>query len=90
MTGRTRGRGMTWFAIAILLLDGVGLVAAGVMMHHRGLLIGGMICLLVAVGVFLMWQRQQRLMAELAAARAELASEARSLRDIVRSDGPRS
>jgi hypothetical protein len=77
---------MTWFAISVLVLDGVGLVVAGVMMHHRGLLIGGMICLLVAVGVFLMWQRQQRLMAEVAAARAELASEARSLRTLVRSD----
>jgi hypothetical protein len=77
---------MTWFAISILLLDGIGLVAAGIMMHHRGLLIGGMVCLLVAVAVFLMWQRQRRLLAELAAARADLASEARSLRSLVRSD----
>lgn len=86
MSGRTRGRGLTWFAVTVLLVDGVGLLAAGAKLHNRGLAIGGMICLVVAVAVLMMWQRQQRLLAEVAAARAELANEARSLRSLVRSE----
>lgn len=86
MTRRTRGRGLTWFAITVLVLDGAGLLAAGVVMHHRGLAIGGMICLVAAVGVYMLWQRQQRLLAEVAEARADLANEARSMRDVIRSD----
>lgn len=86
MAGRTRGRGLTWFAISILVIDGLGLLAAGVMRHHRGLVIGGLICLVAAVAVVMLWQRQQRLLAEVAEARADLAQEARSLRTLVRSD----
>jgi hypothetical protein len=75
---------MTWFAIGILSIDGVGLLAAGVVRHHRGLVIGGLICLVGAIAVRLLWQRQQRLLNELAEARADLANEARSLRDVIR------
>jgi hypothetical protein len=77
---------MTWFAVAVLVIDGVALLAAGIKLGHRGFLLGGMICLVAAVAVNLLWQRQQRLMAEVAEARADLASEARSLRTLVRSD----
>jgi hypothetical protein len=77
---------MTWFAVAVLLIDGVGLLAAGGKLHHRGLVIGGMTCVVVAAAVVLLWRRQQRLLAELDDARAELAQEARSLRSLVRSD----
>lgn len=86
MTRRTRGRGLTWFAITLLVVDGVALLLAGVVTSHRGLAIGGMICLVVALGVNMMWQRQQRLLAEVAEARADLANEARSLRDVIRSE----
>jgi hypothetical protein len=77
---------MTWFAVSVLVIDGLGLLAAGGYLHHRGLVIGGMICFVVAVGVVLLWKRQQQLLAEVDAARADLAHEARSLRSLVRSD----
>lgn len=81
---------MTWFAISALVIDGVALLAAGIMMSHRGLVIGGMTCLVAAIGVNFLWQRQQRLLNEVAQARADLASEARSMRSLVRpeSDKP--
>jgi hypothetical protein len=77
---------MTWLAVTVLVVDGAGLLAAGGYLHHRGLVIGGMICLVAAVGVVLLWKRQQQLLAELDEARADLAHEARSLRSLVRSD----
>lgn len=77
---------MTWLAVGFLVLDGILLLAAAVASRSRGLLIGAMICLVAAVTVLLLWQRQQRLVAELQAARAEMAEEARSLRALIQSD----
>lgn len=86
MTGPVGGRGMTWLAVGFLLLDGVLLFAAAVAGRSRGLAIGGMICLVIAAGVLLLWQRHQRLIREVHAARAEMAEEARSLRALIQSD----
>ncbi len=86
MSRPVRGRAATWVAVGFLLLDGVLLLAAAVAGHSRGLAIGGMICLLGAVAVLLLWQRHRRLVAEVQAARAEMAEEARSLRALIHSD----
>jgi hypothetical protein len=86
MTRPVRGRGITRLAVGFLVLDGVMLFAAAAAGRSRGLAIGGMICLVAAVAVLMMWQRQQRLVAEVQAARAEMAEEARSLRALIQSD----
>lgn len=83
---RVRGRGITWFAVSVLVVDGIGLVAAGATLHRRGLVIGGLICLVMAIAVVALWRRQQQLLADLEEARVDLAHEARNLRSLVRSD----
>lgn len=86
MARRVWGRGITWFAVSVLLLDGIGLLAAGAQMHRRGLVIGGLVCLVVALGVVVLWKRQQQLLADVEEARVDLAHQARNLRSLVRSD----
>ena len=86
MGQRARGRGITWFAVSLLVVDGAGLLAAGALMHRRGLVIGGLVCLVLAVGVVMLWRRQQQLLADVEEARVDLAHEVRNLRSLVRSD----
>lgn len=75
---------MTWIAIGCFTLDGVLLGLAGFWGRRLGLVVGGLICLVLAAGVVYLWRRHRRKMEELRAARREVADEARALRDLVR------
>ncbi len=79
-----RGRALTVFAVGCVLLDGVLLLLAGVWSGHPGLFVGAAACGAMAVGVLLLWRRQQRLLAEMAEARQAVRDEARALRDLLR------
>lgn len=71
-------------AVGFLLLDGVLLLLIGLWSPSPRHVVGGAVCLVLAGGVVLLWRRQRRLQAELAAARAEVRDEARALRDLLR------
>lgn len=75
---------MTWVAVGCFALDGVLLGLAGYWGRRIGLVAGGLVCLLLAVVIVFFWRRHQRRMAELRAARREMADEARALRELVR------
>lgn len=75
---------MTWIAIGCFTLDGVLLGLAGFWGRKLGLVVGGLICLVVAGGVVYLWRRHRRKVEELRTARREVADEARALRDLVR------
>ncbi len=79
-----RGRIATFLAVGFLTLDGVLLCLAGLWESRQGLLLGGGFCLLLAVAIVIFWQRHRRGIADLQAARREVADEARALRDLVR------
>ena len=75
---------MTWVAVGCFVLDGVLLGLAGFWGRRLGLVIGGLICLGLALGIVYFWRRHRRNIEELRAARREVADEARALRDLVR------
>jgi hypothetical protein len=81
---RVRGRTITRFAVGVLVLDGVLLLLVGLWSRTLWAGIAGAVCLLVAGGVQQLWRRHQRVLAELAEARAEMRDEARALRDLLR------
>lgn len=83
-----RGRIATIVAVGVLILDGVLLALAGLWGARYGLLVAGLVCLGLAGLVFKAWQRHQARMVELAAARRDVADEARALRDLVRRSPP--
>jgi hypothetical protein len=75
---------MTWVAVGCLTLDGVLLGLAGYWGRRSGLVLGGLICLVLALGTVYLWRRHQRTLDELRRARREVADEARALRELVR------
>ena len=77
-------RTLTILAAGFLAFDGVGLLAAGMWLERPLVAIIGA-CLVAASGmVFVYWRWHQRRIGEIAAARRELADEARALQDLVR------
>jgi uncharacterized membrane protein YqjE len=83
-----RGRAVTLFALGLLLLDGVLLLAAGVMTGRMGPVAGGLVCLLAAAAVAAFWRSHRRRIAELRAAQREVQAEVRALRALItRKDG---
>jgi len=86
-TAPVRGRAMTLLAVGVLFLDGVLLCLVGLWEPSAGALLAGIACLLAAVAVLAYWRRHRRNLAELAAARREVQSEARALRALLRRDG---
>lgn len=79
-----RGRIATQFAVGLLTLDGVLLLAAGLWGHRRGPVLGGVVCLAGALLVLWWWRRHRRSLAELAQARREVRDELQALRDLLR------
>jgi hypothetical protein len=75
---------MTWVAVGSLTLDGVLLGLAGLWGRRSALVLGGLICLALAVGTVHLWRRHQRTVEELRRARREIADEARALRELLR------
>ena len=79
-----RGRTGTRLAVGFLILDGVLLVVAGLWGQSTGPAVGGIVCLLVAGLVLILWRRHRRAVADLAEARQAVRDEARALRDLLR------
>jgi uncharacterized iron-regulated membrane protein len=79
---------MTWVAVGCLTLDGVLLGLAGLWSRRAGLVLGGLICLLLALGIVYLWRRHRRALEELRRARREVADEVRALRELVRRPPP--
>ncbi len=68
-----------------MLLDGALLALIALWTRSPGYATGGLLCLLLAGAVVLLWRRQRRLQAEVAAAREAVRDEARALRDLLKS-----
>lgn len=81
--GTATSRRLTLAAIAILALDGVALLAAGVWTRRGALMAGGVLLLLASAGVARYWRWHRRQLAEIAEARRALRDETRALRDLV-------
>jgi uncharacterized membrane protein YqjE len=79
-----RGRIVTLVAVGFLVLDGVLLLIAALWARAPGPAIGGVVCLLAAGLVVILWRRHRRVVAELTEARRALGDEARALRDLLR------
>jgi hypothetical protein len=78
-----RGRIGTLLAVGFLILDGVLLLTAGLWGRSPGPAIGGVVCLVAAGLVLILWRRHQRAVAELAEARRALRDEVRALRGLL-------
>lgn len=79
---------MTLFAVGLLVLDGVMLLAAGIVTGSQGPIAGGLVCLLAAAVVAAFWRSHRRRMAELRAAQREVQAEVRALQALItRKDG---
>jgi membrane protein required for beta-lactamase induction len=76
---RHAGRTLTVLAVALLLLDGVLLVLAGVWAGRFGLVLWGVLFGAAAIGVLGLRRRHVRRLDELAKARAELRAEVGSI-----------
>ncbi|HSE47425.1 MAG TPA: hypothetical protein VLA89_19175 [Gemmatimonadales bacterium] len=82
-----RGRVLTIVAVGVLSLDGVLLLLAGLWSHHPILLPLGSVLLVLAVGVYLLWRRQVRMLEEIAQARAEVRAEVQAMQGMLREKG---
>ncbi len=79
-----RGRVLTIVAVGVLSLDGVLLLLAGLWSHHLILLALGAVMLVLAGGVYLLWRRQVRVLAEIAQTRAEMRAEVAAIQGLIR------
>jgi hypothetical protein len=75
---------LTIIAVGVLSLDGVLLLAAGLWSHRPILLALGAVMLVLAVGVYLLWRRQVRVLDEIARARAEMRAEVKALQGMLK------
>jgi pheromone shutdown protein TraB len=80
---------MTTFAVAMLGLDAVLLVLAGIWLARAWLFVLAALCALGMVATIMVWRRYQRHVVELEALiearKAEMQREVESLRDLLRS-----
>lgn len=77
-------RVLTTSAVGVLWLDAVVLGVAGVVRGRPSLVLGAAACMLASVAVLVAWRRYRRTVAEVAAARRDLAREAKALRALLR------
>ena len=82
MTGPRRT--LTTWAVGVLWLDGLLLGYAGIAQQRPLLVAGAVACGLASWGVVAAWRRHQRAVAEVAAARRELAREAEAIQALLR------
>jgi hypothetical protein len=71
-------------AVGFLLLDAYLLLYGAITVHRVWLGVGGALCFLLAVLVFLAWSRYRRILAELTDARREMRHEVEELRELIR------
>lgn len=71
-------------AVGVLWVDAVLLVYAGVVRGSRSLVLGAAGCLVASLLVLLAWRRYRRALAEVAAARRDLAQEAEAIQALLR------
>ena len=88
MDGRERtpgaSRTLSFIAAAFLAFDGAALVAAGLWLRRPTVTIIGAALFASSGLVLVFWRWHQRQLAEIGAARSELAAEARALQDLIR------
>ncbi|HYK11172.1 MAG TPA: hypothetical protein VEV39_10255 [Gemmatimonadales bacterium] len=85
MTRSGRWGGIATFAaVGFLLLDAYLLFYGAIAFHRVSLGIGGALCFLLAVAVFMAWLRYRRILAELTVARNEMRHEVEELRELIR------
>lgn len=84
MTRPAPGRFLTIFAVGFLLLDALLLIWLGVELSRGRLVVGGVACLLAAVGVVLVWRRYSHTLADLRVQRREMKAEVEAIRDLLR------
>lgn len=80
MIARGAGRVVFWVAVVVLLGDGVAAAWLGQLTGHRALLVVGVVLLGAALAVALVYNRWLAALAEVDAARKDLARELRDLR----------
>ena len=80
MIGTRAGRIGFWIAFAVLLLDGGAAIWLGQVTGHRSLLVVGVVLVGAALAVGLLYQRWLSALAEVEAARRDLARELGALR----------
>ncbi len=83
MISRRHGRVAFWIAFVVLLLDGVGAAWLGQLTGHRSVLIVGVVLIGAALSVGLLYQRWLAALAEVDAARQDLARELSDLRRVL-------
>ena len=71
-------------AVGFLLLDAYLLLYGAITFHRVWLGVGGALCFLLAVLVFVAWRRYRRTLADLDAGRAEMKAEAEEIRRLLR------
>ena len=71
-------------AVGFLLLDAYLLLYGAITFHRVWLGVGGALCFLLAVLVFVAWLRYRRILAELTDARRDMRHEVEELRELIR------
>ncbi len=71
-------------AVGFLLLDAYLLLYGAITFHRVSLGVGGALCFLLAVLVFVAWLRYRRILAELTDARRDMRHEVEELRELIR------
>jgi len=71
-------------AVGFLLLDACLLLYGAITFHRVWLGVGGALCFLLAVLVFVAWLRYRRILAELTDARRDMRHEVEALRELIR------
>jgi hypothetical protein len=84
----TPGRPMAVFAVGFLLLDAMLLVWFGLELKRPALFWGGVVCLVAAVAVVMVWRRYRRTLEDLDVGRREMKAQAESLRQLLRDRPP--
>lgn len=78
------GRLLAIFAVGFLLLDAMFLIWLGVELPRGWYVAGGVVCLLAAGVVVLVWRRYSRTLADLSEQRREMKAEVEAIRDLLR------
>jgi hypothetical protein len=77
-------RALTVCAVSLLWLDAVFLGVAGVVRTRPVLVLAGAACALASLVVLVAWRRYRRTLAEVAAARRDIARDAEAIQAILR------
>jgi hypothetical protein len=80
---RPPSRALTTLAVGFLTLDALLLTYGGLSLGRPRLVVGGAVCLVVAVLVILGWRRYRRALSELERARREMRAEVESIKDLL-------